>query len=58
VYPSVSISLEKAIEIRRSHETNLASLKKLTKDEDPIINAITPVQLVPPARPTKPSILK
>jgi hypothetical protein len=39
-----TLTLEKAIEIGRSHETNLASLKKLTKDEDPSINAIKPVQ--------------
>ncbi|XP_028408202.1 uncharacterized protein LOC114530780 [Dendronephthya gigantea] len=35
-----TLTLEKAIEIGRSHETNLASLKKLTKEEDPSINAI------------------
>ena len=39
-----TLALEKAIEIGRSHETNLASLKKLTKDEDPTINAIKPIQ--------------
>jgi hypothetical protein len=39
-----TLTLEKAIEIGRSHENNLDSLKKLTKNEDPIINAIKPVQ--------------
>ena len=38
------LTLEKAIEIGRSHEANLASLKKLTKDENPSINAIEQVQ--------------
>ena len=32
------LTLEKAVEIGRNHETNLNSLKKLEKDEDPTVN--------------------
>ena len=34
------LTLEKAIEMGQSHEANLASSKKLKKDEDPSINAL------------------
>ena len=35
-----TLTLEKAVEIGRNHETNLTSLKKLAKDEDPTVNAL------------------
>ena len=34
------LTLEKAVEIGCNHETNLNSLKKLTKDEDPTVNIV------------------
>ena len=34
------LTLEKAVEIGCNHETNLISLKKLTKDEDPTVNIV------------------
>ena len=34
------LTLEKAVKIGRSHETNLDSLKKLAKDEDPTVNVV------------------
>ena len=34
------LTLEKAVKIGRTHETNLDSLKKLAKDEDPTVNVV------------------
>ena len=34
------LTLEKAVKIGHTHETNLHSLKKLAKDEDPTVNGV------------------
>lgn len=39
-----SWTCEKAVEIGQNHETNLSSLKKLTHDEDPKVNALSECQ--------------
>lgn len=41
---AVELTLEKAVKIGRTHETNLDSLKKLAKDEDPTVNIVEKCQ--------------
>ena len=37
---AAELTLEKAVKIGRNHETNLDSLKKLAKDENPTVNGV------------------